>query len=233
MTIHHQSHQDRIDSGLGFEWDILPPWVKSSQDIKVGQTELRLRREGKWHKGLQNFCQLKRLWSYGVNQDFLDEIVELENLETLYIEKLTARDLSPLCKLKKLRFLIICGATSIENLNWVEGLESLVGFSVENGKKITDIGPLARLPNLTAIGIEGGMWESMRVETLSPLSTISSLEYLFMTNLRVNDGSLKPLHGLSRLKAIQCANFFSKVEFDALSQARPDLRCEWFQSDGM
>jgi Leucine-rich repeat (LRR) protein len=232
MAIHHQSHQERIDSGLGFDWDLLPSWVTSSQNIKEDQTELRLRREQKSHKGLKHFQHLKRLWAYGVNQDFIDEIAELKNLETLYVEKLTAQDLSPLWKLKNLRFLIIRGATSIENLDWVEGLNSLTGLSVENCKKVTELQPLAQLSNLTAIGIEGGMWEPMRVQTLSPLSGINSLEYLFMTNLRVSDGSLKPLHSLSKLKEIQCANFFSKEEFCELSKARPDVQCDWFGTSG-
>lgn len=230
MTIHHQSHQDRIDSGLGFEWDILPPWVTSLQDIKEDLTELRLRREGKWQTGLRNFRQLKRLWCYGVNQEFLDEIADLENLDTLCIEKLTAQDLSPLWKLARLRILVVRGSTSIENLNWVGGLQSLRGLSFESCKKLTDIGPLAQLPDLAAVGIEGGMWTPMRVETLAPLSKISSLEYLFMTNLRVNDGSLKPLHNLSRLKVMLCANFFSKEEFCEMAKARTEVRCNWLRT---
>lgn len=204
----------------------------SLHDIKEGQTELRLRRERKWQEGLRNFRQLKRLWCYGVNQEFLDEIADLENLETLCIEKLTALDLSPLWKLTRLRILVIRGSTSIENLNWIGGLKSLRGLSLESCKKLTDIGPLAQLPDLTAVGIEGGMWTPMRVKTLSPLSKLSSLEYLFMTNLRVNDGSLKPLHNLARLKVMQCANFFSKEEFCEMAKARPEVRCNSLRSGG-
>ena len=73
------------------------------------------------------------------------------------------------------------------------------------------------------------MWTSMRVRSLEPLRDLERLEYLFLTNLRVHDGSLHPLHGLRRLRFLQCARYYAQGEFTELAASRPELRGNWLQ----
>lgn len=232
MTVHHQDHRDRIDSGLGFEWDTLPPYMTSIEGSSAGQTVLRLQREKKSHKGVRSLKSLRTLWAYAVDQQFLDEICELDNLELLAIEKVTAKDFSGLGSLKKLKKLIIENGTPLERLDWIAALPELNGLSISNCKKLHDLQPLADCVQLRSLGVEGGMWEPMKVHSLQPLSKLKGLEYLFLTNLEVSDGSLLPLTHLSNLKVIQCANYFSTQEFLALSLALPNVRCSWLPSGG-
>ena len=72
------------------------------------------------------------------------------------------------------------------------------------------------------------MWKPMQVPSLSPLARLESLSHLFMTNLRVDDGSLQALKSLTHLRVLQCAKFFSAEEFSGLAAALPALRCDWF-----
>jgi hypothetical protein len=229
MTI-EDPHRDRIDAGVGFDWELLPPFVERPDEIAPGSTDVRLQRVRASHRGIAALGSIVRLWAYAVDHSFLDEICRMLSLELLYLEHVTATDLSGLGRLSRLTRLIVVDATKVEDLDWVPSLDSLEALALENFKRVHDLSPLARLTRLRALGIEGSLWTPMRVATLRPLSDLPSLEALFLTNLRVADRSLEPLHGLRRLRVLQCAKFFPRVEFQRLENALPDLRCQWFDA---
>lgn len=237
MTVHHEAHQERIDSGLGFEWDLLPEWVTRVEDCSGAESSLRLRRDKSSHRGIGTLRSLTALWAYGVNQPFLDEICQLDRLELLALDKVTARDLSGLGGLNHLERLIIENCPDLGELNWVASLSRLKGLSLVNCRGLDDLGPLSVCTRLTALGVEGGTWSPMHLSSLGPVSALGDLEYLFLVNTKVADGSLRPLRGLTKLNAIQCGDFFAKEEFAALADALPGARCDWFparpRADGM
>ena len=72
------------------------------------------------------------------------------------------------------------------------------------------------------------MDSTVRVASLAPLSALTRLEYLFLTALRSDDRSLRPLHALKALKGLECARHFPDAEFVALRSALPELQCRWF-----
>ncbi len=220
--------QDRIDAGIGFDWDSLPPHRTSLADLAHDAEELRFRRERSSHRGIQWFRSLRRLWLYCVNQEFLEEVCELPAVELLFIDRLTATDLTPLRKLQRLRRLILQGGTKIQDLDWVTGLPPLEAFAIENFKRVFHLDALASLTSLSALGVEGSMWTTMRVHSLAPLSQIHGLRSLFLTNLRTSDRSLRHLYSLTGLEVLQCAGFFGDEEFVRLREALPRLRCDWF-----
>ena len=223
------SHQDRIDAGVGFDWDNLPPCQTKLDEVPSDAQELRFHRERSSHRGIQRFKNLRRLWVYGVNQDFLEEIVQLPDVQSLYIQGLTATDLTLLGQLPRLRRVILTQGTKIPNLDWVASLPHLESLSLEGSKQVFHLDPLASLTKLSALGIEGSTFTPMRVASLAPLSGLHDLRYLFITCLRTADGSLKPLHSLNRLEVLQCgSSYFHDDELVSLHQALPELHCGWF-----
>lgn len=228
MTTPSISHQERIDAGLGFIWDTLPQRSHTATDIQPDAHDVVMYRIKQSHKGIGAHRHIRRLWAHAVNQAFLEEIAQLDALEMLYITRVTATDLTPLRNLPRLRSLSVIDATKVTDLNWLPRTASLQALAVENMKRVTDLDALASLTQLKALAIEGSMWTAMRVASLAPLRALERLEYLFLTNLRVADKSLKPLHGLTKLRALQCANFYSAAEFVALANVRPGIRCDWF-----
>jgi hypothetical protein len=230
MTIHHIAQQQRIDAGLEFEWDRLPAAVTQLTDLPSSTRILRLRRADKSHCGVSKLQQLRQLWAYDVDQSYLDELCELTSLELVYMERVTATDLTPLVALKNLSQLMVIGATKVSDLGWVSRLCSLRALALENLKLASDLQPLARLSDLTALAVEGSMWTAMRVATLQPLANLMRLESLFLTNLRVQDRSLQALHELRQLRVLQCAKFYSREEFIKLQIALPVLQCDWFEA---
>src|SRR5438132_6043091 len=99
-------HQDRLHAGISFDWGALPPHRTSLADVPRDATELRFRRERLSHQGIGRFRDLRRMWLYSVNQQFLDELAEITTVEMLFIEGLPATALTPLNRLQMLRRLI-------------------------------------------------------------------------------------------------------------------------------
>jgi len=228
VTVANEHHRERVDAGVGFEWDLLPPVVERPDDVTSSATDVRLRRTRSSHRGIAKLGHVRRLWAYAVDQHFLDEICDMHTLELLHLERVTATDLSRLSGLTRLTRVSVVDATKVEDLGWIPSHDSLRALALENLKRVHDLERLERLPQLRSLAVEGSMWTPMRVATLAPLSGLTNLEALFLTNLRVADGSLEPLHSLERLGVLQCARFFARDEFRRLELARPSLRCDWF-----
>lgn len=232
MSVKNRSQQERVDGGIGFDWDLLPDRAFQLSAVDQDATVVAFHRERNSHRGIAEFLSIETLHAYSVNQDFLSEIGELKRLRTLRMEKVTATDLTPLAGLPKLRGLVIDSATKVEDLRWVETLVSLRSLGLENLKRVRDLSPIGELKSLTGLGVEGSMWTPMRVETLAPLARLRQLTHLFMTNLRSDDRSLAPLCSIESLKVLQCANFWGADEFRRLRKANPTLRCDWLEALG-
>ncbi|HEY1140824.1 MAG TPA: hypothetical protein VGE88_11530 [Lysobacter sp.] len=224
----HAAHAARIDAGVGFEWDRLPAAVTSVAGVDPAAADVVFRREGTSHVGLHSYTAIRRLWASQVDAAFLDEIAAMPALEMLSLQRVTATDLQPLARLRQLRRLIVRDATRVADLEWTRAL-ALESLALENLKSVCSLEPLADQHGLRALGVEGAMWTAMRVHSLEPLRSLERLEYLFLTNLRVRDGSLRPLHGLARLRFLQCARYYDHSEFAALAVARPELEGNWLQ----
>jgi hypothetical protein len=221
-------HQDRIDAGVSFDWDTLPAHCPTLAELAHDAQDLRFRRERSSQRGISRFKNLRRLWLYSVNQDFLDELSCLPDVEVLFLHGLTATDPTPLTRLRRLRRLIIAGGTKVQSLDWVTQLPPLEAFAIENFKRVFRLDPVSSLTSLTALGIEGSIWTRMRVATLSPLSQLRHLRHLFLTNMTAADRRLKPLHSLTALEVLQIGALFPDEELLRLRDALPGLRCDWF-----
>ncbi|HEX7813990.1 hypothetical protein [Dyella sp.] len=228
MTELSVNHRERIDSGLGFVWDKLPTAAHTAADIPPGATDVVLLRIKRSHKGIAGQPQIRRLWAHNVDQAYLDEITPLRDLESLYMTRVTATDLSALRDMPKLQSLSVIDATKLTTLDWLPRTPTLRALALENLKRIESVDALSSLPQLRAVAIEGSMWTPMRIASLQPLAALHALEYVFLTNLRVADKSLEPLHGLKQLKALHCADFYNAAQFRKLALAQPRLRCDWF-----
>jgi hypothetical protein len=222
-------HAERIAAGVSFDWQALPPLFESLEGVPAGVEALHFRRVKNSHRGISRFTSLKTLWARGVNQAFLEEISALAGLETLYVDGLTAADLTPLAGNGALRRLVLVGGTKVPDLAWVRGLpEKLKVLFLERFMRCSDLSPLTALKELQSLGFEGGMDTRMRVETLAPLAELGRMRFLFLASARVGDRSLAPLAGLTHLEQLECGGYFPDREFVELRRALPRLQCDWF-----
>ena len=220
--------QPRIDAKIGFDWDKLPKIQTTIDNKDIPKTEFCFRCENKDYKKISRLGNLTKLWAYRVNQDFLEEISKLNNLEILYINQTTAKKIESLLKLKKLKSLSIIGGTKFNKINHIGKMTWLEGLDLENFKQISDLKPLSMLVNLKGLAIEGNIWTKMKIKSLSPIRNLTNLKYLFLTNLRSEDKSLKPLSNLYKLIILQCTGRWPKKEYEYLHKKLPELKCDWF-----
>jgi hypothetical protein len=219
----------RIPAGLYFHGaEAVPAPLASLDDAPDDAAAINFRRIRRYRGGLSRFTGLRELWAQAVDQDFLDDIARAPSLERVYVSQLTATDLSPLARLPRMTRLRINGATRMSDLEWAAPLRGLDVLALEHLPKVRSLEPLAALTQLRSLGVEGAMDSTVRVASLAPLSALTRLEYLFLTALRSDDRSLRPLHALRALKGLECARHFPDAEFVALRSALPELQCRWF-----
>jgi hypothetical protein len=223
------SGSQRVRYNVEVDWKALPSPINSIEGIPDHVTSLHFWREKKSHRGIGRLTNLRHIVAHCVNQECLEEIVQLPELEMLYIDGLTATDLSCIRKRNDtLRHLIIKRGTKVSSLAWLDGLPSLRSLLLEHFKLVTDISPVSALEGLTAFGYEGSMWTTQRVDSLRPISELPKVESLFFANCRPKNDGLKPLHRLRRLRYLEIAAFYPDAEFMALRKQLPALECDWF-----
>jgi hypothetical protein len=177
---------------------------------------------------LERFLQLEDLWCFHVNEAAFIRICDCVSLKNLYVDTLKSNKLRCLQKLSLLRVLSLDSCAQVDSLAELGRLEHLEGLAIIHFKNVHDVGPLSNLTNLQELAIAGSMWTRMKIASLHPLSSLTNLKYLHLTNLKVADESLKPLAGLSRLELLEIANFYPMEEFAWLSGKLRHTKCAWF-----
>ena len=218
----------RLEYKVEIDWTSLPKHTNTLEGIPENVESMRFRREKRSHRGISHFTCLRQLVAFCVNQECLEEISNLPQLETLYLDQLTATDIGCLGRCRSLRHLVIKGGTKIPSLSWIPTLPPLESFLLENVKKLCDISGIESLSSLRAFGFEGSMWSTQRVASFQPITQLPHVEALFLTNCRPNADGLQPLHRMRHLRYLDIAAFFPDTEFVALRHALPDLQCQWF-----
>jgi|GEM_PF-1021288 len=201
-------------------------------DIPADTTNAWIGRQKLNYRDIGKRRTLRHLISANVDQPFLNEIGELENLERLELEwPMVAKDLTPILRLEKLAFLSIDSPRNIADFRPLLDLPSLRTLIVTNPKKMTDLEWLGEAHQLEVIGIEGGMWSTYKIPTLRPLAGLRSLRALLGVSAKLDDKSLAPLADCPRLEYLGIACVAPQAEFDRLKMAKPDLVCDWFRPE--
>lgn len=184
-------------------------------------------------RGISTRTKLRILTANAVNQDYLDEICELENLEQLELGwPVTAETLDGLTRLKKLHTLKLDSPRNITDFTPLLKLNRLTHLDIENAKHLFDLRWIRPLKDrLTRLGLDGSINTTQKLESLDPLDGFA-FEELWLTNVSVKDKDLSPLINCRNLKLLRCAKSVSTFEgFMALADARPDMACDWFNPE--
>jgi hypothetical protein len=207
-------------------------WDRALDDVSKaapGVVRLRLTAGAKNIEKIPSYRNLKALWCFDIGAPALDAICQSSPLESLYIENIKAGDLSALRKLTALTVLGLERSSKVTSLADVAAIDSLEGLAVTHFKNVHDLAPLARLKKLRSLAVAGSMWTAMRVTTFQPLAELRGLEYLHLTNIKPDDGSLEPLERLQSLKKLEIANFYPLAAFARLARKLPSTECQWFR----
>ena len=201
----------------------------SGEAVPMDAAFASLARDKASHKGIGRRSALRELSALGANQAFLEEIAELTGLEYLDLGwPVTATDLAPLGNLANLRHLEINSPRNIADFIPLLGLPKLERLFIENARHLHGLGWLRPLKDrLVALGIEGSLYTPQPIDSLAPLAGFA-LEALFLTNTRLADQDLSPIATMPNIRFLGTGLNAPRAQFFALRDARPGLKCAWF-----
>lgn len=219
---------DRYRPFVGHFWPEVQRYEEAAR-IPPHAKAAWIARVKKSHRGIARFSALEGLRGEAVDQDFLEEICELEKLEYLDLGwPTTAKDFGPLARLQRLRFLKIDSPRNITDFSPLLQLPRLESLFIENAKHLSTLDWLEPLASqLKVLGVEGSMHTDQKIESLAPLRGFN-LDALYLVSARIADQDLTPLHGMTNLCYLRTALNAPRAQFEALHAALPDLQCNWF-----
>jgi hypothetical protein len=198
-------------------------------NVVCTQTDLPAGRQRKlvkeWCHTFPKLKRVKILWlNSRVNQDLFEAVCEMKNLIGLNIKWSGIKIIDSIQKLKELRYLRLGGCSQVESIDCLGAMKGLVWLELENLKKIKNISTLSKLSQLRGLSLEGSMWTTQIVDSLTPIGKLTNLEFLSISNLRANDKTLMPLINLKKLKTLHTAKWWPKNELATLKKELPELR---------
>jgi hypothetical protein len=125
--------------------------------------------------------------------------------------------------LTSLEHLLVRWANHLSDLSWLDRLPHLRTLYLEDMNRL-DLDTLPELRTLEALHVGGGMWSTLKVSSLAPLTRLPALRHLTLSNVKPLDGSLVPLHALTELRQLSLPNFFAVEECARLAAALPHTR---------
>lgn len=207
-------------------------WDRAIDDVSkapIDAGRIRLVSKAKNIDKLPAFPKLKSLWCFDIAAHQLEAVCNCAALESLYIDNLKTGDISALRQLTDLTVLGLERCSKLTSLAGLAELKSLQGLGITHFKNVHDLAPLGRMTGLRALAVAGSIWTTMRVASLQPLEELHALEFLHLTNIKPDDGSLKPLGRLTSLKKLEIANFYPTSEFAWLARRLQSTECQWFR----
>lgn len=230
MLFKKKDLDERTKSGLRHDWSKIPRPVNELTSVGPKATTVSFHRIKNSHEGLRDFDNIRRLFAYNVDDDFLKEIACLSGLTYLWAEIVTAQDMTPLTRLGSLEFLILRSVRKAKSFSFVAYMPQLRHLGLEWVKHLNHLDDFRQKKNLLSFGIEGATPASMtqKIDSLAPILEWPELHSLYLTNTKVLDGNLRCLAQIASLHYLETARFYPKSEFDALKAAHPKLKCQWF-----
>lgn len=174
--------------------------------------------------------QIENLWLIGANDKELKKILPLVNPKYLNLYQVLAKDLTILEILTQAETIELNWNTKATQLWDISKNQSLNTLELIDFSKLEDIDQLTLAQQIRSLVLGGGHNKALRIKTLEPLSLLKNLNYLGLTNLKVEDESLKPLAELKNLKELEISNQFETKEYAWLATRLKNTKCRLFQA---
>lgn len=165
------------------------------------------------------------MWvSSRTTQGLFEAVCEIPNLQGLFIEWGRITDLSPLLRSTHLQYLHIGSAPGARQVECLADLHNLIVLEIEHIPALHSLAPVAHLTQLQGLAVIGSTWSTQVVASLAPLRSLTNLKYLFLENLRAEDGSLAPLCHLTSPVNLRTAYWWPLYDFRLLAECLPNIR---------
>ena len=206
-----------------------PEFISDLTDFDNSKTELHIRADVKNRK-LLNELNIEKLWLIGAKEKDIEQIFSIQQPKYVSLYQFLAKNLSCLENLNKCETLITEWNTKATELWNLKSNPNLRKLAIRDYSKISDLSALEKATQIKSLSLDGGMDKKIKVENLKPLSKLSQLEYLRLTNIKVADESLEPISYLTNLKILELSNQFPTKEYANLAVKLTKTECSMFQA---
>ena len=172
---------------------------------------------------IANLDLLQALWSNPASPELFRVCAEAPALRAIYVCHFKRLSEVPLSGAPRLEHLMLSWAPQLVDLGFLRDLPALRTIYLEDMKRV-DLTTLPHLSEVTGFHLGGGMWSTLKVDSLEPLTRLPRLRYLRLSNVRPLDGELRPLGRLRELREIYLPNFFELEEVARLAGAFPNAK---------
>lgn len=186
--------------------------------------------DGKLHRvnEIESHIEGESAYIVGIKQNQFQRLCSLLQVTKLYFYEMRVEDLHSIMNQSHLLHLGISWNTKLIDLSPISALASLQTLILEDTPKAHDISPLSNLTNLKALEFSGGIWNKNTANSLAPISKLRNLSELFISNIKVESGGLRPLGLCSSLEHLFVSNQFPTEDFAYLAAHLHNTKCEYF-----
>lgn len=172
----------------------------------------------------------KKAFIVGANDKSFPSLCRKLQAQTIKFHEMRVQDISAIAHIKGLQHLAIRWNTKLSDIAPLTALPQLIALSLENTPKVYDLNPLASLTKLIALDYSGGTPTSAfnKAKTLAPIGKLHMLRDLCLTNIRVDDNSLKPLATCQALETLSVQYRFPTEDYAFLAAKLPNTKCDSF-----
>lgn len=206
-----------------------PEFTSDLADFDNSKTELHIRADVKNRK-LLNELNIEKLWLIGAKEKDIEQIFSLHQPKYVSLYQFLAKDLSCLESLTECETLITEWNTKATELWNFTSNPNLRKLAIRDYSKISDLSALEKAIQIKSLSLDGGMDKKIKVDNLKPISKLSQLEYLRLTNIKVADESLEPISKLTDLRKLELSNQFPTKEYANLAVKLTKTECSMFRA---
>ena len=200
--------------------------------VSCTQSDLPAREQrslvSQWCKTLPRLERVEFLWFHSkVLPEMFEAACRMPNLVGLCINWSSVQSLEPLGDHSGLRYLRIGSSPGIVSLEPLARLLQLRWLELADLKRVTDIDDLESLRRLIGFSFDGPGGSAYAVPSWKPLENMTELAWLKLGAVRSADGSLRSLAKLKQLKWLGLARDYDMKEFAWLASQLPKTECAW------
>lgn len=213
-----------------------PDEYRGTEVLNVACTQTGLpagqqrRLVDEWIRFLPTVPATTIVFSSKVSQELFDAACAAPHLQALSVKWSSCSSLAALRCAPRLQALYLGSSPAISDLSPLSDLPDLRHLFLENVGEPVDLSSIRGLTELRELGLSAARGQRLRVVTLRHLSTIQSLEMLWLVSLEIERDGLLPLHKLQSLKSLRTTMRATSADFKDLCAAVPSL--QYFQPVG-
>jgi hypothetical protein len=209
-------------------YEVKPKIIEDLNDFDSSLNNLSITSKVK-NIGRLKDLNIEKLWLFSAKEIDIDKIFNLIQPKYVNLYQVLIKDLGCLGNLTECETLLLDWNTKATELWDFRKNKKLINLSIRDFSKILNINELENISQLKNLSLEGGMWKSMKLESLKPIENNRNLEYLRLNNLSVKDNSLVSLWNLSKLKKLDISNQFPTKEIAILTKKLSKTKCKLFK----